>query len=326
MAPKKERDEALNDFSARIFASMLDELLMDVVLQSHEEIARSRSLCEICHTHCNSAHGSSGQTSSSDNGRPLGTPPTNGTDTPNGTVYFACAVCNREIASNRYAPHLSSCMNLGTSRRGAARNANNKNKPPDAGRSASPYLASESGHVSDNSKGNSKAKGKSRAKQVDDAEFSLNKKRNGSPSVSPVKKAKKQKTGSPVTRVKTDPDLSGSPSLLPIAHTNSHSKIPSRLRESSVLSSAQVDQRSTSPDSRESSPSRSVSTFSLQSPILPGAPPPRRVKPSVTASKTGVNRYTPPPPPIPKIKFTESEYFVDVEGEETGSSTDTESD
>lgn len=132
-----------------------------------------------------------------------------------------------------------------------------------------------------------------------------------------------------MTRVKTDPDLGGSPSvsstsfafplyldltayqLLPIAHTNSYSKVPSKLRESSVLSSAQVDRRSTSPDSRESSPSRSVSTFSLQSPILAGAPPPRKAKPNAAASKAGVNQYSPPPaPPIPKITFTESEYFV----------------
>lgn len=67
MAPKKERDEALNEFvsaptglplagplmaiqSNRIFSSMVEELLMDVVLQSHQEIARSKSVCEICHT------------------------------------------------------------------------------------------------------------------------------------------------------------------------------------------------------------------------------------------------------------------------------------
>ena len=82
--------------------------------------------------------------SSSDNAKSLGTPPTTGTDTPNGTVYFECTVCKREvrymdnqrnccnlpldfqIASNRYAPHLSGCMGLSNTRRGAARNANNK--------------------------------------------------------------------------------------------------------------------------------------------------------------------------------------------------------
>jgi len=33
-----------------------------------------------------------------------------------------CALCSPQIASNRYAPHLSSCIGLGTgTRRGAAR-------------------------------------------------------------------------------------------------------------------------------------------------------------------------------------------------------------
>lgn len=63
---------------------------------------------------------------------------------------------------------------------------------------------------------------------ADEAEFSMARKRTGSPSISPTKKSKKQKTGtihqfifvvffeyhspgSPITRVKTDPDIQSSP-------------------------------------------------------------------------------------------------------------------
>ncbi len=92
-----------------------------------------------------------------------------------------------QVASNRYAPHLSGCLGLGGTRRGAPRNANAKLKyvviyaflqeltliplvffrlAPEAGRSASPYLPSENGHLSDDGKGANKAKGKSKAKRT----------------------------------------------------------------------------------------------------------------------------------------------------------------
>ena len=31
---------------------MLEEILMDVVQQSHKEIARARAVCDVCHTRC----------------------------------------------------------------------------------------------------------------------------------------------------------------------------------------------------------------------------------------------------------------------------------
>ena len=36
--------------SSTIFAAMLEEILMDVVQESHQEIARSRAVCDVCHT------------------------------------------------------------------------------------------------------------------------------------------------------------------------------------------------------------------------------------------------------------------------------------
>lgn len=73
--PKRERDEAVAELvsapprsqgpclsvghiltvsfgtqSSTIFAAMLEEILMDVVQESHQEIARSRAVCDVCHT------------------------------------------------------------------------------------------------------------------------------------------------------------------------------------------------------------------------------------------------------------------------------------
>ena len=31
---------------------MVEEILMDVVQQSHKEIARTRTVCDVCHTRC----------------------------------------------------------------------------------------------------------------------------------------------------------------------------------------------------------------------------------------------------------------------------------
>ncbi|KAF7794122.1 hypothetical protein EIP86_005252 [Pleurotus ostreatoroseus] len=194
MAPKKERDEAIAAFTSRVLTSMLEETLMDVVLQSHQEIARARAVCGVCHTRCGSVHVPGPSSSGGASTRPSppdgtkshegGTAPGTGANTPT----------NGNIASNRFAPHLSGCMGLGGSRRGAGRSTKNHARlPSDAGRANSPYL--ENGHLSDDSRTPTKNKGKSKANREDDAEFSVNRKRTGSPSISPLKKNKKQKTG-----------------------------------------------------------------------------------------------------------------------------------
>ena len=36
--------------SSIFLSEMLEEILMDVVQQSHKEIARARTVCDICHT------------------------------------------------------------------------------------------------------------------------------------------------------------------------------------------------------------------------------------------------------------------------------------
>lgn len=31
---------------------MLDDLILDAALQSHQEVARNRAVCDVCHTRC----------------------------------------------------------------------------------------------------------------------------------------------------------------------------------------------------------------------------------------------------------------------------------
>ncbi|KAJ3551220.1 hypothetical protein NM688_g4835 [Phlebia brevispora] len=216
-------------------------------------------------------------------------------------------------------------MGLGNSRRGAARN-NKSRLPSETGRADSPYHGSDNGILSDEGRTPTKSKGKSRANRADEAEFSMARKRTGSPSISPIKKTKKQKTGSPIARVKTDPDLTRSPLLLPVAHTNSHTKIPSKLRETSILSSVHNERRSSSPESTISSPAHSASTpsaLSMQSPLSGHAK--ARAQNGNSVDGRSKQRVSPPvrqPTPVNRI---EHEFLIDVDGEETGSSTDSDS-
>ncbi|KAI0724320.1 hypothetical protein C8T65DRAFT_824616 [Cerioporus squamosus] len=343
--PKRERDEAVAELSSTIFTAMLEEILMDVVQQSHKEIARSRAVCDVCHTRCCSVHvpGSSNNASGSRIPTPTGearladgnSPSATGTNTPvngkDGTVLFECLECKRQVASNRFATHLSGCMGL-NNRRGAARNASAKAKlGTELGKSGSPRLASEIADYLDDPKPAPKGKGKSKAKK-DDSALNANGKRTGSPSVSPTKKpTKKAKTTA--GRVKGDPESPVMNHLLPPGPNAS--RVPSKLRASSTVSSLHREQRSSSPDSptRLSSPAHSISTQAstvIRSPAISsatlkskqtngrgrGAPAPPRI-PSPPR----------PPPPVPIIKRAETDYLLDVEGgDETGSSTDTDSD
>ncbi|KAH9853163.1 hypothetical protein C2E23DRAFT_729563 [Lenzites betulinus] len=350
--PKRERDEAVAELSSTIYSAMLEEILMGVVQQSHREIARARAVCDVCHTRCNAVHvpGPSNAGTSripTPNGGETNSPSATGANTPvngttkDGTVYLTCLECQREIASNRYATHLSACMGIGN-RRGATRSATAKSKAGaagDVGKSASPRLASEAAHLSDDGAPAkpppAKGKAKGKAKKIDDGALNGNGKRTASPSISPAKKTKKQKTGAcpAASRIKSEADSSvPSNSLLPVPL--SATRIPSKLRESSIASSFQRDQRSSSPDSptRLSSPARSISTqasTAIRSPAITSA----TIK-SKAANGKGRGAPAPPrlpspprpPPPVPIIRMPDTDYLVDVEGEETGSSTDTDSD
>ncbi|KAJ7169655.1 hypothetical protein C8R46DRAFT_204894 [Mycena filopes] len=318
--PKSQREETLATLGSRIFSAMLEDLVMDVTLQSHHETARSRSICPVCKTRCSSVHAPThSQVASQSLPSRSSTPAANGsggtgTSTPtksDGNLYLECVNCSRQIASNRYAPHLSSCMGLSTTRRGAARGSAVKSKQPsEAGGSTSSEALSDEGG------GTPKGKGKSKSKRPDEADFNLKRKRPDSPQLTPNKKQKKQTTsGSPVSRIKAGNDISGLPGSAQHSPSNgSKSKVPSKLRDSSTAS---LVERSSTPSSRFSSPapdSPISSSYSMQqSPSLASksirAKPPNIVPPKQRS----------PPQPIV------DDYLLDDGGDETGSSTDTDS-
>ncbi|KAI0005465.1 hypothetical protein BJV74DRAFT_804578 [Russula compacta] len=296
---KADRDDSLDTLASRLFAAMLDDIAVDVALQSHQEVARSRRKCDVCHTHRAATTSQSTLPSS----RP-GTPPrdagTPATGTPNGssvnkdgTVLLDCVGCGRAMASNRYASHLSGCIGIGTgTRRAAARNATSKSKL-------------ENGNASDNAppppgpkkKGRppkNKPKVPVQVASNDDGEALSNRKRHGSPLSSPTKNAKKQK-------VSEYPPCPPGP--------KSQSKIPSRLRESSTASFLEPDAIGASPGSRSSSP---------------GTAERHNGGVSVEEKKVAPRIPSPPRPLPPVTRRPETDYLVDVEGDETGSSTDTD--
>jgi len=241
-----------------------------------------------------------------------------GTSTPtsakDGNLYLECLNCSRQIASNRYEPHLSSCMGLATTRRGAARGtatAVKSKQPSEAeGRSTSPEA-----DFSDDGKG----KAKSKSKRPDAAEFSLKRKRPDSPQLTPSKKQKKRPvSGSPVNRLKADSDISSVVgNALKSPSTSSTSKVPSKLRDSSTAS---IVERSVTPSSRgysspADSPGASSSYSILQSPSLNGSP--------VKSIRSQVPVIVPPKPSPPRPIV--DDYLLDDGGDATGSSTDTDS-
>jgi len=208
-------------------------------------------------------------------------------------------------------------MGLASARRGAIR-GNPKSKPSlDVDRSVSP--TSEVGNVSDDTtKG--KIKGKSKVKRAEEAEFNLKRKRPVSPQVSPNKKQKKQKSSaSPVSRVKAGPDLSGVRNSTHYSPSHSQSKVPSKLRESSSASFLERSSLSDSSQSSSRAGTPASSSFS-HSPQL-SAKNIGNGKNKALAFNHPKRPSPPRPPPLQVPDFT-----IDVEGgDETGSSTDTDS-
>ncbi|KAF9535545.1 hypothetical protein CPB83DRAFT_841950 [Crepidotus variabilis] len=344
MPPKSEKDDAISQLANRILSAMLDELILDTTLKSHHEVARSKTVCPVCNTRCGAIHtpGSSSSaanessqfsakapsraatpSSAASNEFTLAKQNANGISTPtggkDGNLYLECVVCSRQISSNRYAPHLASCMGLGSARRNGARGTAKPKLPSDAGRSASPV--SEGG---DGSEERPNGKGKSKVK--DDGEFAVSgngkRKRVGSPHISPNKKSKQGKAAaSPVSRVKAEPDLAGLPSNSHFSPSaSSQSKVPSKLRDSSTASFLEHS----SDGSRDSSPETMRtpgSSFSAQSPAR------SRTNGKALRGRLPVKGTGPPKRPTPPRPQPIHVYHDEIDhANETGSSTDTDSD
>ncbi|WWC95398.1 hypothetical protein V866_002260 [Kwoniella sp. B9012] len=113
----------------------------------------------------------------------------------NGNTFFECLVCGRSVASNRYAPHLSSCLGLnGSTRRGAARSAAVKARLGNNDRSSpSPYVnkgdtGSDNGDWERGSEGGDSVGGKKKKKILNGA----------SPSLTPSSSANARRNKSPI--------------------------------------------------------------------------------------------------------------------------------
>ncbi|KAI5453112.1 hypothetical protein NCC49_006141 [Naganishia albida] len=127
---------------------MLMDLTTTLTINAHQEILRSRSVCARCNTRCRDrsqlpttnlllptteAKSRSATPSLASEVQNVGfnaqgnlVPGAQGggLSVRGGIIFFDCLVCTRPIASNRYAPHLASCLGLtGASRRGTSRAA-----------------------------------------------------------------------------------------------------------------------------------------------------------------------------------------------------------
>ncbi|VDB99378.1 unnamed protein product [Peniophora sp. CBMAI 1063] len=289
--PKDSSEELLDRLASRMFNAMLDDILMDVALQSQQEVARSKAVCDVCHTKCRQQHipgtpdasgALSASSSMSFNARSVAAgEAVKSRDTS--AVYLPCRKCDREIASNRYASHFSSCTGAGTSRKATQKPMARSNS--DAG---SPY-PSENGDAAEEYKPTSvnppKPKPKGRPpknKGGDDAA----KKRQGSPQTSSPKNKKQKTSALPLSRVtSTDSTMTAGAS---------QPKAPSRLRETSIFGD----------DSRSPSPALATT---------PTKPKPHETSPPL------------PTLPAPLVRRIETDYLLgNDDGDETGSSTDTD--
>ncbi|KAG9036299.1 hypothetical protein FRB95_009447 [Tulasnella sp. JGI-2019a] len=213
-------------------------------------------------------------------------------------ILIDCSNCQRPIASNRYAPHLSSCLGLSNgTRRGAARGAVGKPKLVNEGsRSNSPQIAVQ-----------------------EDGQHTPTPPRKGRPPKNTTPKKPKPKGTSDVDRITSplqnqrptspspSPSLKGLPSAS-TTHTN-YPKIPSGLRASSTTSAAGPLASHLSPSphaagaeveegesaySPSQSPTRSSSPESDGRRITHTGPPVTGVATAKTGSKSVPGKTAPP--------------------------------
>lgn len=145
----------LAEYADRLFAEMIEDVTTDVALTAHQEILKSKKICPICLTYCHQIHvplsARNAGLSRAASPAPVELSRTNsntsqsGTATPSsglrpeGNLYYDCLNCGRPFASIRYAPHLSSCLGIGSSRRNTSRSSTAKPKSnTESRRSATP--------------------------------------------------------------------------------------------------------------------------------------------------------------------------------------------
>ncbi|WVQ96149.1 hypothetical protein IAU59_003252 [Kwoniella sp. CBS 9459] len=248
------RSSEISAVASAILDEMIGDLVLSTAMAAHREIKRGRVVCGTCGTKCR-AHlplppptlqqSSAAPSRTSSPQPPLSTdgsqPPSRAGGYPvgpergtggstgigsgsgrvdaGGNVFFECLVCSRQIASNRYAPHLSSCLGLnGSTRRGAARSAaakarlgsNNDRSSP------SPYTAGNGSENGDWGSDGDSVSGSKKRKMMNGSA-----KRGRSPSKVPMsKKAKLGSTSGTATPTPSFPRQALPPSKLGRPPTN----------------------------------------------------------------------------------------------------------
>ncbi|KAG0239087.1 hypothetical protein BGW41_007930 [Actinomortierella wolfii] len=115
---------SLATLSFEILSDLMDELVLEVVAESHREVTLMRSICPICKTRCRNYVHQAGLDIFGQN------PQTSNSQT------YECVSCQRSYPAQRYAPHLEKC--LGLAGRASSRVANRRIGADRAG-SSSPF-------------------------------------------------------------------------------------------------------------------------------------------------------------------------------------------
>ncbi|KFH65244.1 hypothetical protein MVEG_08725 [Podila verticillata NRRL 6337] len=91
---------SLASLSFEILSELLDEIVLDVVSESHREVKNMRSICPICKTKCRNYVVRAGLDIFGQNPQ------------SNSTQAYDCVHCQRSFPAQRYAPHLEKCLGL----------------------------------------------------------------------------------------------------------------------------------------------------------------------------------------------------------------------
>ncbi|WFC99614.1 hypothetical protein MYAM1_002359 [Malassezia yamatoensis] len=102
-------------FASRLFSSLLNEIVVDTALETHQKVKLHNKECSHCGGNCS---------------KQVASDSLNQANGPKQDYYsnnplFECLVCSRQVSSNRYATHLEKCMGMGMklSRKSSSRNA-----------------------------------------------------------------------------------------------------------------------------------------------------------------------------------------------------------
>ncbi|KAF9115126.1 Ataxin-7-like protein 3 [Mortierella sp. AM989] len=116
---------SMASLSFEILGELLDEVVLDVVAETHRDVKNMRSNCPVCKTKCRNYVARAGVDIFGQN------PQANNSQT------YDCVHCQRSFPAQRYAPHLEKC--LGLSGRSSSRAASRRMGASERAGSGSPF-------------------------------------------------------------------------------------------------------------------------------------------------------------------------------------------